>query len=655
MTYPTARPAMSGNTPTLVALDPAPVLDLWGMLRVVWLGKWIVLITTLLCILAAGYYAFRITQPRFAATATLEVDAQPTTLRDVSGLLQTSGSDAASLNTQLAILTSNHLLGQVVTEMALLDDPEFNRYLTPTRTLSVNGLRGALRNLLAGTTDTPPSDTAVFEKTIQNLRASLTVHRPRDTYLIEITARSRAPHKAARIANALAAVYVNDQIRAQDASAQEAESWLAGRVVALQSQLEQHERAITSLIANAQVQHDSELDTLSSQVLDIEQELAAALTVLADTENMPRNGRQHTAALQQRTRISAIASRRDSLLSQLSTQSAGLVELHQMQRQADATRVLYETFLARLQETRIQRGLETPNTHIIAAATPGQYIGPRKVLILIISAVIGMILGLALLTVIHLRRKGVVDSVTLQSETGMPVFAEIALCKAHRPRARQKLIKAKHPIFGKAMQDMRTALQISARGPAPKTVLLTSSLPGEGSSSYATALAQSFAHSGKSVLLLTAHARQPTASAWPGLSDVLLAGVSLGDVIRHDPALEVDMVHTHGQDTSGTALLADGFSSLLAKIAERYDHVIIDAPPVLSSHETQLLAQSADMVILAVRWSKTPLDAVKLGLQRLDEADAPASGLILSMINARKARQSQVSKRFTPTDLVYPA
>lgn len=645
MTQQTPGHASLPRGPQLIEVMPVPPLDLIGMFRAVWNGKWVIVLATICCVALAGYYSFRMVQPQFGATATLQVDLQPANLPSVARPLPSPGTDVASLNTQVAVLKSNQLLGQVVHQLELLTDPEFNRYLTPASPLSRTTLRRRLRNLLAGTEDVPPDAAAIFEKTIQNLRNVLAVEQPRDTYIFRISARSRSAEKAALIANTLAAVYLMDQVHAKDAASQEAEDWLSSRVDDLQTQLQMQETAITSLISTAQIQEDTALDNLSNQVLVADQQLDAArgaLALIETASRTPSTPRLEAEAMQQRTQIASLSSQRDRLLSQLSAQSEGLAELHQMQRQADATRVLYETLLARLQETRIQRGLENPDSRLIAAATAGTYSGPRKTLILTISVVVGVMIGLALVTLKHTLRTGVLDAITLRRETGMPVVAQIAQSKTHGSRQLRKRIKRGKPVFGSAMQSLRTALSIATKGPPPKTVMLTSTVAGEGKSAYAIALAQSFTHSGKSVLLLATdigNTKIQTVLNWPpdvGIGDVLFGELQLTDIITHNSNLKTDILHVgFGENV----LLTDGFANLLKELTDRYDHIIIDAPPVMTAPEAQLLAQSADSIIYCVAWAKTPLALVQMGLDALQVADAPATGLILSKISERKMQR----------------
>ncbi len=631
------------------ALDPVPPLDIAGVVRVVWHGKWLILLAVVTMVSVAGYYAFKMTSPRYAATATLKIDLQPTTLRDVANQGQSPGTDLASLNTEVTVLTSNQVLGQVVHDLNLLADPEFNRYLRADPAVSINGMRTHLRHWLAGTTETPPDTTAVLEKTIQNLRGTVTATRPRDTYIFQVTARSGSAVKAALISNTTAEIYVANQVQAKDTASHAAERWLSDRVAALQIQLETQEMAVTNLIATAQIQEDAVLDTLSNQVLAVEQELDAAqaehMLLAAKGTGTARNAAE-LAQLQ--SQIAALTANRDRLKAQLSTQSAGLVALHQMQREADATRVLYESFLARLQETRIQRGLEYPDSQVIAPATSARYVGPQKMLILQLAAFTGTVIGLGIVMLRAGLRPGILDTAELRRVTGCPVLAQVPLNNSKRPgRMLRRLARTPTSPMAEAIRDLRTSLFLNKGDAPPQVILSTSSLPQEGKTTHALALAQNLSMFGKSVIVVGADLRDRGFQAFLsrpggyGLVDVLSGTCMLSQAIAQDARIGCSVLfgQTASAENPADLLASDAFSDLIATLRATYDHIIIDTPPVLMAPDTRVLAQYADAIVYAVRWTRTPVSAIKSGLETLDDVGPRQIGLVLSQVNLRKLRR----------------
>ena len=613
-------------------------LDIAAMLRVVWHGKMLIVCATLLVAGLAAYYAFRMATPQYAATATLHLEG-PT--RPLGSAQQMPGLDDAQLNTKIALVTSDPVLNSVVIERGLLSDPEFNRYLSLQRPFALHSLRTTIRHALAGTSEQPPDAAAVLVKTIQNLRAKLTVARHPDTYILQITARSADPDKATQLANTTARTFLA-HMQLRDAEAQaEAELWLQSRINALRTELETQEMQVAALIATAQIQQDRGLDTLSAQVLAANQDLIEARNTLAALEIAPQSGSpRHTAEMtQRRAVVAAFAALKERLSAQLSDQSAGLAQLHQVQLQLDANRQLYQTFLARLHENQMQQGLVTPYAQRMTPAANSAYIGPQKILILTIATILGATLGVMAVALRHVARKGVIDASSLRDATGIPVLAQFSTRALRRLRKGPRSFPVPQSELLGLAHGLCTALSLRSQQQPQQIIRSTSSIQGEGKTENAILLAHVLAKSGKRVALVTADE-----------SDQFLGSILGQDVLAkarqnwqlqgtgvQSPALGADLLLMVAADDS--PILSNYLVAELQALRATYDHIIIDGPPVLRGVQAALIASYADAIIYAVRWSKTPLEVVARGLSALEEVDCPATGLVLSKVNLRKMRK----------------
>lgn len=612
--------------------DQIPPLDVLGLLRVVWHGKWVIVATTIMAIICGGCYAFKMAQPQFAATATLQMDAQPTQLGDVSQHWPNPATDLASLNTEVKTLTSDSILSRVIAQLDLISDPEFNRYLTPASPYALNVLRGRLRQAITGTRNGLPDSAEIAQKTLQNLRGRLSANRPHDTYIFQITARSRDPNKAAAIANSAASAYLGAQVDANDAASDEAITWLTQQVEALRAQLERQEIAITDQIATVQIQQETGLDTLSAAVLAVDEERARmAATLAMHNETTNASVREAAEIAQLRAQIGEIDAKRTRLLGQLAAQSTGLVALQQMQREADATDVLYQSFLARLQETRVQRGLEYPDSRIVEPATTGQYIGPRKVLILIVASAVGGLFGLMLITIRHMTRKGVLHPQDLRHLTGKPVFAQFPDRLRSPKRLRRMFQNGGTHVLSPVMRKLKIGLMVAGNGRTPQVILLTATTTGEGNTALAMAMSRAMSTATQKVLLIHA---DPENCERARLFPALASSTNAAEPV-FDEALGCDL---QGFDTVDS-IIDPRFADSLAARREAYAHIIILAPPVVAAAETLLLTRHADAVIYAVRWAKTPAEAILHGLQMVEQASSAPIGLILTKTRLRKMRR----------------
>lgn len=633
----------------ITILDAARIdpLDVSGLIHSLWRGKWRIALTTILAVLAAGYYAFVVAQPRFAATATLHIEAS----RNAAGdLTAQRGSVAVNLNTEAAILNSQHLLGQVVDQLDLLGDPEFNRYLTPRSPWSLTGMRTRLRNTLTGEVEVMPDQAAVARKTMENLRAAVTGQAQRDSRIFNVNATSASAEKSMRIANTLATLYLADQIQTQFAATDRAVNWLSEKVYEQQVALARKETAITDLIMLAQVSDEATLDAISRQAIETDERLrdaraalnrltgngqdAALVTTAARGDNAPRL----------RGQIVALEVLRARLAAQLAGQSAGLVQLNQLQREADATRVLYETFLTRLQEVSLHRGLQSPESRILNVAGPGRYVAPRKVLILAIAALLGFAGGIGWTFLREAMRTGFRDAATLAHATNLPVMGQLPTMVLRKPdRLLDHLATARSMPVHDAVRNLRTALLLSDADEPPQSILCTSSIADEGKTMLAITLAQNLANLGKSVLLLDGDQRGAGVSTYfsttPAheLSAVINGDVALETAVARDPRWTVDVL-TGQRGAAHTADLfcSTAFTAFMHRMRECYDYIVMDAPPVLAAPDARLLAQHSDAVVYTVRWNKTSGDLIMAGKRELDNVHAPITGLVLSQVDLRK-------------------
>ena len=132
-----------------------------------------------------------------------------------------------------------------------------------------------------------------------------------------------------------------------------------------------------------------------------------------------------------------------------------------------------------------------------------------------------------------------------------------------------------------------------------------------------------------------------------GLEDAISGQILVEDCLIYDQQLQFSVLFGRRDSARNPAdiLASQGFESLMTALEDRYDHIILDAPAVLSAPDSLILAQHADAIIYAVNWAKTPLSTVNMGLQALEDVGASVAGLILSKMKMRHRGNWQL----TPT------
>jgi len=332
----------------------------------------------------------------------------------------------------------------------------------------------------------------------------------------------------------------------------------------------------------------------------------------------------------------------------LDAQSGAEIKLRALETELDANRKLYDTILARLKETSVQDStLVRPDARVISPATvPETPSYPRKRLIVGIAFAGSALLGVLIVLLLEHLDSGFRSRDQLEAVTGLPALGVVP-----RPRGRfssappvyDDILERPHTVLAESLRSLRTGLLLSDVDNPPRAVLVTSSIPGEGKSTTALALARTAAKAGQKCLIIDADLRKPTLHDALDVPD----GVGLIDYLSRDVPLE-DMIHIdfrsgahfilagrvapHPADLLGSAKMR----GLVRALRDAYDLVIIDTAPVLAMSDALVLMREVDKTIFLVRYERTPRDLVQAGIRELRAAGASLAGLVLSQVDLRK-------------------
>jgi capsular exopolysaccharide synthesis family protein len=197
-----------------------------------------------------------------------------------------------------------------------------------------------------------------------------------------------------------------------------------------------------------------------------------------------------------------------------------------------------------------------------------------------------------------------------------------------------------------ALNSLKFSLDLSHPDAPVKAVQVTSSVPEEGKTSLAIALARVISASGKKVILVDGDLRRSSVGQklglrdkHQGLSDLVIAGdVDLNAFIRKDTLSEVDYMPT---GTAKFANATDIFSShrmkaIIGQLKSQYDLVLIDTPPVMAVADARIIGRVADKTIFVVRWDKTPRKVARAALEQLRRASVDLAGVVLQQVDMKR-------------------
>ena len=296
---------------------------------------------------------------------------------------------------------------------------------------------------------------------------------------------------------------------------------------------------------------------------------------------------------------------------------------------------------------RVITALETPTqggpspikvSVVEAPALPTSPVSPRPLRNLALALVLGLLLGVGLAVLRETLDNTVKNPDDALEATGAATLGAIAYDEQTRKRP---LIVSDSPrsVRSEAFRQLRTNLQfVQVDGPL-RSLVITSSVPGEGKSTTACNLAITMAQAGLRVCLVEADLRRPRVADYLGLvgavgmTDVLIGRVRLEEALQPWGDGMLAVLPSGPLPPNPSELLSShGMAELMKSLQDRFDLVLLDAPPLLPVTDGAVLSTLADGAVLCVRASKTRRDQLTQAAGALRAVDAKVLGVVLTMV-----------------------
>jgi uncharacterized protein involved in exopolysaccharide biosynthesis len=638
-----------------VGMAPLSQLDFGKIVGALWQGRMTILVAMLAGLLLAVAYIELSTHEYTAATQIL---IDPTDLRavgpDTTPQAQVSDAAVLQVESQVSVLTSDTVLSRVVASQDLEHDPEF--------------VRGPsfLSSLLGSRSVTPggPKLAALNE-----LKRRVKVKRAERTFVVEVDVTSRDPQKAARLANAVAQAYLDEQTKVRADAARQVSQSLSARLRELKESVRDAEEKVEAFKArnnivnlNGQLVTDQQLAEISNQLGAARARAAEAKGRLDQVETVQRRknetgafpealqsatvtalrsqyaevirreaeqtatlGSLHPAVIDihaQADRLkrmiddeidrAAVAARTEYESAKQSEQiladnfdamkrtamstNASMVGLRELERDAQASRTIYEAFLVRARETGEQERLDTKNIRILTRADlPQRRSSPPPGTLVALAA---MMLGAGAGAGLVLIRPPALAPAPARRSSGFgaklrDMFRPSGLWSASAPDLSVLAVLPETDVsfalnavddpaspFAREVHKVYDELRASHAGPGNPSVLILGDID---EAPLVTLTLAAVAAATQRVLVIDPDLERHTLSAigvddtGGGLADVALGRRLLSDVTRLDGETNINLVPLVSPASRRDRRIYDGDLRRAFDQTKRYDLVIIAA------------------------------------------------------------------------------
>lgn len=415
-----------------------------------------------------------------------------------------------------------------------------------------------------------------------------------------------------------------------------------------------------------------------AQVSDLERQITAEINRIVSSAK--------TEFEMAKARQESLEASLDELKDKASQFNQAGVRLRELEREAQASRDLFQSFLARAKQTS-ELSLQIADSRVVSAArVPPKTSYPRKGLIIGLGLFGSMGLGAALALGRDAFGRGYRRAVDLEREFGLQPLAAIphidrnevprntplprfgALRLEFRKGGSETKFKEDTPhytlgdfgldqpesAFAESIRTLYLGLRQHSMQRHLGTVLITSALPGEGKSTVALNLARTAAQIGQDVLLIDGDLRRPTLARMMGLpgtdiglADILAGWGDLASAVKHEARTNLYAVAGR-RGVSGAEALSLLSSHKMAHLLDRtrnvFDLVVIDASPLLPVADARMLLDRTDTAVMVVASERTSREAVTAALRENPELTDKLAGVVLNEVKEDFERYYGTSK-----------
>lgn len=412
---------------------------------------------------------------------------------------------------------------------------------------------------------------------------------------------------------------------------------------------------VTEALANSSIsQMRSRRADLSSQYAEMIQKFdpaypparAIRAQIATFDQSIAREEGRVRSTLQQT--YDAARLREGALTAQVDKLKSGLFDLRRrstqyniLLREVDTNRQLYDALLQRYKEIGVAGGVGANNISVVDTGDlPDKPSSPRLLLNLALALVAGLLVGVSLAFALEQLEDSLSDPAEVIQLLNVPLIGVVPKVSGEPIQA---LLDVKSPL-SEAYFSVQTSLTLATTHGFPRTIVVTSSRAAEGKSLTSLGLAKTLAVQGRRVLLIDADMRSPSVhhmldrNSAPGLSSLLSSVASVQEVVQSTDIPNLAIIAAGPTPPSAAELLSGNrLKTVFEALLENFDHIVVDAPPVMGFADAPLIANQVEGACFVIEAHGTNKASARTAIARLRSADTTLFGAVVTKFDSKRA------------------
>ncbi|MBS0367649.1 MAG: polysaccharide biosynthesis tyrosine autokinase [Proteobacteria bacterium] len=325
-------------------------------------------------------------------------------------------------------------------------------------------------------------------------------------------------------------------------------------------------------------------------------------------------------------------------------------------RDVEVYTTLYTDLVNTAQQLRVTKAGTIGDVRIVdVAAVTNLPVSLKPIAIIAIGSVLGVLSSFVVVWVLRSLNVVVEDPEEVESKLGLPVYAsiphsneEVTISKRNKSaKGMGTLLAVSNPEDDaiESLRSLRTTIHFALLDAQQNSLLITGASPGLGKSFISKNLGAVLAQAGKRVVIVDADLRRGHINKEfglareAGISEFVADSVKLDEIIKPTSVSNLWVVTTGQIPPNPSELLMHlRFEELLEKLAERFDTLIVDAPPILAVSDAAIIGRHVGATLMVARAGRHPIRELEQAVKRLNQSGVQVKGFVFNDLDTDRQR-----------------